>query len=40
MKYAGEVFCADINAYSEGAIVIAIQSANHHSEIRLTMIKT
>ena len=39
MQYAGEIFCNDINAYSDGAKENAIQSANKHVQQLLTMIK-
>ena len=39
MNYAGEVFCNDINGYSEGAKENAIHAANEHAKTLLTLIK-
>ncbi len=39
MEYAGEIFCNDINGYSEGAKENAIQSANNHAQQLLELIK-
>lgn len=38
LEYAGEFFCNDINAYSDGAKEKAIQSANNHSQKLLELI--
>ena len=39
MNYAGEMFCNDINGYSEEAKENAIQSANNHSKKLMELIK-
>lgn len=38
MEYAGEIFCNDINGYSEGAKIKAISIANNHSQQLLALI--
>lgn len=38
LEYVGEIFCTDINAYSDGAKEKAIQSANNHSQKLLELI--
>ena len=38
MNYVGELFCNDINAYSDGAKENAIQAANKHAETLLTFV--
>lgn len=39
MEYAGELFCNDINGYSEAAKIKAIDIANNHSQKLLELIK-